>query len=47
MMTYFPGFSEGWATYSEYPLVGEDIDAYRDDLMSKYGMVQQEVHNFF
>jgi len=42
--TYFPSFSEGWATYSEYPLVGKDIDIYRDDIMGRYGMIQQQVN---
>lgn len=41
--TYFSSFSEGWATYAEYPLVGKDLDLYRNDLMAKYGMLQQQV----
>ncbi|XP_001640303.2 uncharacterized protein LOC5520476 [Nematostella vectensis] len=43
--TFISGFTEGWATYAETPLVAVDIDAYKNDLMSRYGMLQQQIMN--
>ena len=45
---YFPGFTEGWATYVEYPLLANDTDIYsnttnKNVLLQKYGMLKYQV----
>ena len=45
---YFPGFTEGWATYAEYPLMTNDTDIYnnttdKDVVLQKYGMLKYQV----
>lgn len=45
---YFPGFTEGWATYAEYPLMTNDTDIYnnttdKDIILQKYGMLKYQV----
>lgn len=45
---YFPGFTEGWATYVEYPLLANDTDIYsnasdKNVLLQKYGMIKYQV----
>ena len=39
-LTSYTGFKEGWALYSEYPLIGGDTDTYNDEPMQKYGMLK-------
>lgn len=45
---YLPSYTEGWATYVEYPLMARDTNAYvntRDKkiLLQKYGMLKYQV----
>ena len=45
---YLPSFTEGWATYVEYPLMAKDTDAYANTLdkhvlLQKYGMLKYQV----
>lgn len=45
---YFPGFTEGWATYVEYELLPQDTKLYSNTLdkqvlLQKYGMVYYQV----
>ena len=45
---YFPGFTEGWATYVEYELIPQDTNLYSDTsdkevLLQKYGMIYYQV----
>ena len=47
---YLPSFTEGWATYVEYPLMVEDTDAYSNTqdkkvLLQKYGMLKYQVRH--
>ena len=49
---YLPSFTEGWATYVEYPLMAEDTDAYSNTqdkqvLLQKYGMLKYQVRHSF
>lgn len=45
---YLPSYTEGWATYIEYPLMARDTDAYvytadKQILLQKYGMLKYQV----
>ena len=45
---YFPGFTEGWATYIEYELLPQDTLLYTNTLdkavlLQKYGMIYYQV----
>lgn len=45
---YFPGFTEGWATYIEYELLPQDTKLYsntldKEVLLQKYGMIYYQV----
>lgn len=45
---YFPGFTEGWTTYTEYQLLPQDTNLYSDTsnkevLLQKYGMIYYQV----
>lgn len=45
---YFPGFTEGWATYVEHPLLTNDTDIYdnstdKNVVLQKYGMLKYQV----
>lgn len=45
---YFPGFTEGWATYVENPVMSDDTDIYdnktdKNVLLQKYGMLKYQV----
>lgn len=45
---YLPSYTEGWATYVEYPLMARDTDAYvntadKQILLQKYGMLKYQV----
>jgi len=45
---YLPFYTEGWATYVEYPLIAKDTDAYvntldKDVLLQKYGMLKYQI----
>ena len=47
---YLPSFTEGWATYVEYPLMVEDTDTYSNTqdkqvLLQKYGMLKYQVRH--
>jgi len=35
---YYIVFVEGWALYSENPLLSDDVDLYKDNMLQKYGM---------
>lgn len=41
--TYYTAFSEGWGLYSENPILSDDTDTYKDNLLQKYGMVKWQV----
>ncbi len=36
-------FVEGWALYGENPLLSDDVDLYKDNLLQKYGMFKWQV----
>lgn len=36
-------FSEGWALYAENPLVSKYTDTYKDDPLTKYGMLKWQI----
>lgn len=38
--TYYTAFTEGWGLYSENPVLSDDTDTYKDNLLQKYGMVK-------
>lgn len=38
--TYYTAFTEGWGLYSENPILSDDTDTYKDNLLQKYGMVK-------
>ncbi|KAL9959270.1 hypothetical protein ACROYT_G032580 [Oculina patagonica] len=45
---YFPGFTEGWATYVENPVMSDDTDIYDNKtdkkvLLQKYGMLKYQI----
>lgn len=45
---YFPGFTEGWTTYTEYQLLPRDTNLYSDTsnkevLLQKYGMIYYQL----
>ncbi|RMX39595.1 hypothetical protein pdam_00004022, partial [Pocillopora damicornis] len=45
---YFPGFTEGWTTYTEYQLLPQDTNLYSDTsnkevLLQKYGMIYYQL----
>ena len=41
--TYYTAFTEGWGLYSENPVLSDDTDTYKDNLLQKYGMVKWQV----
>lgn len=41
--TYYTAFTEGWGLYSENPLISDDTDTYKDNLLQKYGMLKWQV----
>ena len=41
--TYYTAFTEGWALYSENPLIAEDTDTYDNEPMQKFGMLKWQV----
>ena len=47
---YLPSFTEGWATYVEYPLMAQETNVYANSqdktvLLQKYGMLKYQVKN--
>ena len=42
-ITYYTAFTEGWGLYSENPILSDDTDTYKDNLLQKYGMVKWQV----
>ena len=42
--TFYLEFSEGWALYAENPLISKYTDTYRDDPLTKYGMLKWQVN---
>ena len=49
---YFPGFTEGWATYVDYKLLPDDTDIYsntldKEVLLQKYGMIHHQVNHIY
>ncbi|KAM7443428.1 hypothetical protein ABFA07_007884 [Porites harrisoni] len=38
--TYYTAFTEGWGLYSENPILSDDTDTYKDNLLQKYGMLK-------
>ncbi|XP_068748355.1 uncharacterized protein [Montipora capricornis] len=38
--TYYTAFTEGWGLYSENPVLSDDTDTYKDNLLQKYGMAK-------
>ena len=43
MMTKYSAFSEGWGLYAESPLIAEYTDAYKNQPLSRYGMLKGQV----
>ena len=41
--TFYTAFTEGWGLYSENPVLSDDTDTYKDNLLQKYGMVKWQV----
>ena len=41
--TYYTAFTEGWGLYSENPILSDDTDTYKDNLLQKYGMLKWQV----
>ncbi|KAL9963384.1 hypothetical protein ACROYT_G026894 [Oculina patagonica] len=41
--TFYLEFSEGWALYAENPLISKYTDTYRDDPLTKYGMLKWQI----
>ena len=41
--SYYTVFVEGWALYSENPLLSDDVDLYKDNMLQKYGMYKWQV----
>ena len=41
--TYYTVFTEGWGLYSENPVMSDDTDIYKDNLLQKYGMLKWQV----
>lgn len=39
----FVAFSEGWALYSENPVMSDDTALYNDNPIQKYGMLKWQV----
>ena len=39
----FSAFTEGWALYSENPVMSDDTDVYTDNPIQKYGMLKWQV----
>ena len=42
--TFFLEFAEGWALYAEHPLISMYTDSYRNDPLTKYGMLKWQVY---
>lgn len=42
-VNYYGAFSEGWATYVEKHVADKDMELYKDDIMSKYGMLKHQI----
>ena len=41
--TYYTAFTEGWALYAENPLIAQQTDTYKENLMQKFGMLKWQV----
>lgn len=41
--TFYPAFTEGWALYSESPLIAEDTDTYKNEPMQRFGMLKWQI----
>lgn len=39
----FAAFTEGWALYSENPIMSDDTDLYNDNPIQKFGMLKWQV----
>ena len=46
-MGYYIVFVEGWALYSENPLLSDDVDLYKDNMLQKYGMYKWQVCTYY
>jgi hypothetical protein len=42
----FAAFTEGWALYSENPVMSDDTDVYSDNPKQKYGMFKWQVRPY-
>ena len=40
---YYVVLIEGWALYSENPVLSDDVNLYKDNIMQKYGMFKWQV----
>ena len=36
-------FIEGWALYSDNPLLSKDLDLYKNNILQKYGMLKWQL----
>ena len=41
--TYYTAFTEGWALYAENPLLAQETDIYKNNLIQKYGMLKWQI----
>jgi len=41
--TFYTAFTEGWALYAENPLIAQDTDVYKENLMQKFGMLKWQI----
>lgn len=41
--TAYTAFIEGWGLYSENPVISDDTDTYKNNLLQKYGMLKWQV----
>ena len=42
-MAYCTSFIEGWAVYGENPVLSDDVDMYKDNLLQRIGMLKWQV----
>lgn len=41
--THYTAFTEGWALYSENPLIAQDTDTYKNEPMQRFGMLKWQI----
>ena len=41
--TYYIAFQEGWALYAENPILSDDVNLYKDNILQLFGMYKWQV----